>query len=156
MSRCIHRTGRVSSFLSFCCKRIQPIDLLAKLRPASFHAVHVLLKMNALINTMEKGTCRSGEWLMQEGEPGDAMYVIKSGKLEVFVGGRLTRHVGRGCAVGELALLYHTPRSASVKVGQQARCTRAFSWLTRYAEEDTPDSLFCSFRCGILPLTQFV
>lgn len=53
---------------------------------------------------------------MQEGEPGDAMYVIKTGKLEVYVGGSLTRHVGRGCAVGELALLYHTPRSASVKV----------------------------------------
>ncbi|CAN0426315.1 unnamed protein product, partial [Ectocarpus sp. 12 AP-2014] len=52
---------------------------------------------------------------MQEGEPGDAMYVIKTGKLEVYVGGTLTRHVGPGCAVGELALLYHTPRSASVK-----------------------------------------
>ncbi|CAM9156617.1 unnamed protein product, partial [Hapterophycus canaliculatus] len=72
-------------------------------------------QMNALINTMEKETCRSGEWLMQEGEPGDAMYVIKTGKLEVYVGGSLTRHVGRGGAVGELALLYHTPRSASVK-----------------------------------------
>lgn len=73
--------------------------------------------MNALINTMEKSTCRSGEWLMQEGDPGDAMYVIKSGKLEVYVGGSLTRHIGRGGAVGELALFYHTPRSASVKVG---------------------------------------
>eukprot|EP00903_Cladosiphon_okamuranus_P013311 g12406.t1 len=72
-------------------------------------------QMNSLINTMEKGTCRCGEWLMQEGEPGDAMYVIKSGKMEVYVGGSLTRHVGRGNAVGELALLYHTPRSASVK-----------------------------------------
>lgn len=58
---------------------------------------------------------------MQEGEPGDAMYVIKSGKLEVYVGGSLTRHVGRGCAVGELALLYHTPRSASVKVRNLGR-----------------------------------
>lgn len=65
---------------------------------------------------MEKATCRSGEWLMQEGEPGDAMYVVKTGKLEVYVGGSLTRHIGRGSAVGELALLYLTPRSASVKV----------------------------------------
>lgn len=65
---------------------------------------------------MEKMTIPAGEWLMREGEPGDAMYVIKSGKLEVFVAGRLTRHIGRGNAVGELALLYHTPRSASVKV----------------------------------------
>eukprot|EP00904_Undaria_pinnatifida_P007854 jgi/Undpi1/4199/HiC_scaffold_16.g07566.m1 len=72
-------------------------------------------QMNALIDTMQKETCPAGQWLMQEGEPGDTMYVIKTGKLEVFVGGRLTRHIGRGGAVGELALLYHTPRSASVK-----------------------------------------
>ncbi|CAM9977148.1 unnamed protein product [Sphacelaria rigidula] len=64
---------------------------------------------------MEKETRAAGEWLMKEGEPGDAMYVIQTGKLEVYVGGKLTRHVGRGAAVGELALLYHTPRSASVK-----------------------------------------
>lgn len=76
--------------------------------------------MNALIDTMQKETCPAGQWLMQEGEPGDTMYVIKSGKLEVFVGGKLTRHIGRGGAVGELALLYHTPRSASVKVRKSA------------------------------------
>lgn len=67
---------------------------------------------------MEKETRAAGEWLMKEGEPGDAMYVIQTGKLEVYVGGKLTRHVGRGAAVGELALLYHMPRSASVKVNQ--------------------------------------
>lgn len=75
-----------------------------------------VVQVNALIDTMETETLPSGEWLMREGEPGDAMYVIKTGKMEVYVGGRLTRNVGRGCAVGELALLYHTPRSASVKV----------------------------------------
>lgn len=72
--------------------------------------------MNSLIDSMQKETILAGEWLMKEGEPGDAMHVIKTGKLEVYVAGVLTRHVGKGCAVGELALLYHTPRSASVKV----------------------------------------
>ena len=81
-------------------------------------------QMNALIDTMQKETCPAGQWLMQEGEPGDTMYVIKTGKLEVFVGGKLTRHIGRGGAVGELALLYHTPRSASVKVRQVQSCIR--------------------------------
>ncbi|CAN0244554.1 unnamed protein product, partial [Discosporangium mesarthrocarpum] len=72
--------------------------------------------MNALLDTMEKEARAAGEWLMQEGEKGDAMYVIKSGRVEVFMNGELTREVGPGGAVGELALLYHTPRSASVKV----------------------------------------
>lgn len=81
--------------------------------PPALHAPPT--QMNALIDTMQKETCPAGQWLMQEGEPGDTMYVIKTGKLEVFVGGKLTRHIGQGGAVGELALLYHTPRSASVK-----------------------------------------
>lgn len=72
--------------------------------------------MNALIDSMEKLTLPSEEWLMREGEPGDTMYVIKSGRLEVYVGSKLMRCIGKGNTVGELALLYHTPRSASVKV----------------------------------------
>lgn len=78
---------------------------------------------------------------MQEGEPGDAMYVIKSGKLEVYVGGSLTRHVGRGCAVGELALLYHTPRSASVKVSnlsRPGRTTARRGWMPGLARSWEP------------------
>lgn len=101
--------------------------------------------MNALIDTMEKDTLAAGEWLMREGEPGDAMYVIKTGKLEVFVGGSLTRHLGRGGAVGELALLYHTPRSASVKVRETQSirprfCSTmqtpvSYDWLIPYKHE---------------------
>ena len=49
----------------------------------------------------------AGEWLFQEGDPGDAMYVIRAGRLEV-VAAALTAGpcvLGRGEVVGELALL---------------------------------------------------
>ncbi len=60
----------------------------------------------------------AGEWLFQEGDPGDAMYVVRAGRLEVVVGDQDAaplRVLGRGEVVGELALLSSVPRSASVR-----------------------------------------
>jgi NTE family protein len=67
----------------------------------------------------------AGEWLFREGDPGDALYVVRAGRLEVLdeSGPAKLRELGRGDAVGELGLLTHSPRSASV------RATRATDLL---------------------------
>ncbi len=62
---------------------------------------------------------RAGEWLFRQGEPGDSLYVVVRGRLEVVIetGSELkvVRVLGRGESVGELALLTESPRSASVR-----------------------------------------
>src|SRR5688572_15916017 len=62
---------------------------------------------------------RAGAWLWRQGEPGDSLYVVLTGRLEVVAedGPQATviRVLGRGDAVGELALLTDSPRSASVR-----------------------------------------
>ncbi len=60
-----------------------------------------------------------GATLMTQGEPGDAMYVVVSGRLRAYVDDgdglpRLVREMGRGHIVGEMALLTGEPRSATV------------------------------------------
>jgi NTE family protein len=59
------------------------------------------------------------DWLFRQGEPPGSLYVVRSGRLSVSVenGGRQTavRTVGPGSALGELALLTRSPRSASVQ-----------------------------------------
>lgn len=67
----------------------------------------------------------AGEWLFREGDPGDTMYVVRVGRLEVVDegAGAVIRELGRGDALGELALLTASPRSASV------RATRASDLL---------------------------
>ncbi|HEY4427140.1 MAG TPA: MFS transporter [Solirubrobacteraceae bacterium] len=59
----------------------------------------------------------AGEWLFREGDPGDAMYVVCAGRLEVVdeAADTVIRELGRGDALGELALLCASPRSASVR-----------------------------------------
>ena len=62
----------------------------------------------------------AGEWLFREGDPGDAMYLVRAGRLEVVSGssGVVVRELGRGDALGELALLTGSPRSASVRAAR--------------------------------------
>ena len=58
-----------------------------------------------------------GEWLFHEGDPGDTLYLVRSGRLEVVDERAATRlrEIARGEAVGELGLLAEAPRSASVR-----------------------------------------
>jgi NTE family protein len=61
----------------------------------------------------------AGEWLFRQGDEGDTLYVIRAGRLEVLTGaGEVIRVLGRGAALGELALLTSSPRSASARAAR--------------------------------------
>ena len=62
---------------------------------------------------------RAGATLFEEGEPGDAAYLVATGRLRVTQAGRDGRveeigDVGRGELVGEMSLVDGEPRTASV------------------------------------------
>ena len=57
----------------------------------------------------------AGVVLFERGDPGDALYVIRHGRLEVVVDGEVVREAGRGEVLGELALLTGEPRNATVR-----------------------------------------
>ena len=60
-------------------------------------------------------TVPAGAWLMRAGDPAGAAYVVRAGRLEVDVAGRLVRELGPGEVLGEMALLTGEVRSASVR-----------------------------------------
>ena len=64
----------------------------------------------------------AGEWLFREGEDADALFVVRAGRLDVVAegDGKLIRVLGRGAALGELALLTSMPRSASVRAARDS------------------------------------
>ena len=67
---------------------------------------------------MKQKSVKSGETVIQEGEDGQEMYVIEQGKLEcskVIEGKSIKlKEYYPGEAFGELALLYNTPRAATI------------------------------------------
>lgn len=59
-----------------------------------------------------------GETLMRQGETGDALYLLVSGRLRVYIEEdgerRVVREVSRGEVVGEMSLITDAPRSATL------------------------------------------
>ena len=51
---------------------------------------------------------------MTQGEPGDLYQVIVKGHVDISQDGSVINHQGPGSGVGELALLFPTPRTATV------------------------------------------
>lgn len=64
---------------------------------------------------------KKGQKLFQQGDPGDALYVIAEGEMQVIVDGVEVNRLGPGESIGEMALLDDQPRSATVAAGSDAR-----------------------------------
>jgi len=55
----------------------------------------------------------AGKVVFREGDPGDTVYVVLDGKVDLRVNGRLVETVGPGGLLGEMALIEQAPRVAS-------------------------------------------
>ena len=57
---------------------------------------------------------KAGEALFKKGDPASCMYVLLSGKLRVGDGNKIFEQLAAGGLVGEMALIDHAPRAATV------------------------------------------
>lgn len=66
-----------------------------------------------------------GEVVVRQGEPGDSLYVVQDGEVEIIVEEDGTevvlRHAHRNEVLGEMALFEHQPRSATIRAKGNAR-----------------------------------
>lgn len=80
-----------------------------------------------LINELPVETLEAGKYLFHEGEPGNSLYVVKSGKIEVVLAGGTSdemhlRFCGPGEYVGEMSLiLKQGRRTASVRTTEDSQ-----------------------------------
>lgn len=72
-------------------------------------------KMDLLLRGMKKEEKAADELLIIEGESGTKLFVVEMGTLVVTINGTTIREMTKGAIVGELALLYDAPRSATVQ-----------------------------------------
>jgi CRP-like cAMP-binding protein len=83
----------------------QPLPLFALLPEKAF--VELAQKMKLVER-------RAGERLITEGETGDLMYMVASGQARVEKGGARVARLREGAIFGDLAVLFHRPRNATV------------------------------------------
>ncbi len=72
-----------------------------------------------LVSALRSLHLAKGTHLFREGDPGDGLYLIKSGRVRIVTRGekeeeKIVAYLGRGDAVGELALLTGEPHAFSV------------------------------------------
>lgn len=81
---------------------------------------------NDLASHSTRVRVHTGDWLFHRGDPADALYVVLSGRLEVVIEAprKVLRVLGRGAALGELALLTGSTRSASIRARRDSELLR--------------------------------
>ncbi|XP_041324257.1 cGMP-dependent protein kinase 2 isoform X3 [Pyrgilauda ruficollis] len=68
-----------------------------------------------MVECMYERTFQQGSYIIRQGEPGNHIFVLKEGSLEVFQQNKLLSSIPVWTAFGELAILYNCTRTASVK-----------------------------------------
>jgi CRP-like cAMP-binding protein len=88
---------------------LRNVPLFAKLEPA---------KLKLLAFTSERLTYEPGQAFFQQGDPGDAAFIILEGEAEVMIdtpkGPVRVANLARNEIVGEIAVLCEVPRTATV------------------------------------------
>ena len=90
---------------------------VAKLIKDALSGINILTSDNEanILSSMDRQEYPLNHILITKGEPGDCLYIVESGVLEVVIEEDVIRSMGPGSTIGELALLYDAPRSATVR-----------------------------------------
>ena len=84
-------------------------------------------KLVDIVMLMKEKNFVAKEIVFNEGEIGDKLYMIKSGRVKVYIGNKYMRELGEGSCFGEVALLLNEPRTATIK----ASCECKMCYLTK-------------------------
>src|SRR5579864_7637762 len=93
-------------------ERIQTVE---RLRQFPLLADLSSRELDALASKLHRERFPAGAVVVKEGDPGDAFYLVDSGQAEVIGGERRVKILGSGTYFGEIALLLHVPRQATVR-----------------------------------------
>jgi CRP-like cAMP-binding protein len=80
--------------------------------------------LEALADIVEDESVPAGAVICEQGRVADASYVVAEGEASVMVGDEIVGIVGPGESVGEMGLLDHLPRSATVTARTPMRLYR--------------------------------
>ena len=82
----------------------------------------------------------AGEFVFKAGDPGETMYIITEGEVDILDGsGTALDTAGPGSIVGELALIDDTPRSATVIARTDCQLVPVDRRRFQYMVSETPN-----------------
>lgn len=100
------------------------VDVLARLRGVSFLSGLPPAGLDRVSRSAAWVDVAEGEDVVVQGQPGDAYFVVDSGRCSVSVDGSAAHDLGPGDGFGEIALLLDVPRTATVAAAEPTRLLR--------------------------------
>lgn len=90
------------------------------------------------ISGQTSGSFKAGETIFSAGDEGTAMYVVKSGTVEIRVSGKAFDSVKPGGVFGEMALIDRAPRSADAVAGTDCEVVEVDEKLFGFLVSEAP------------------
>jgi len=85
-------------------------------------------EISAIAAVAQEHPFDAGQIIVTQGTPGQAFYMVLSGRVEIVRDGRSFGSFGPGDFFGEMALLDQAPRSATIHALEATRCLMLSSW----------------------------
>jgi len=95
-------------------------------------------ELEQIASSMKSRTFSAGQEIAVEGESGVGFFVIEDGQARVTVRGDEVRTLGPGDYFGEVALITHGARTATVTADTELKTYGMTFWDFRPLVEDTP------------------
>ncbi|MCA9533493.1 MAG: Stp1/IreP family PP2C-type Ser/Thr phosphatase [Myxococcales bacterium] len=94
------------------------LEMLHKMPLFRFVTYQELVRV---VNITDVKTFKAGETVVTEGDEGEEMFLVLSGRVRIHTGETLIAHLGPGQHLGEMSLIDKAPRSASVTAEEDSR-----------------------------------
>ena len=92
-----------------------------------------------------------GQVIFREGEPGDSMYVILEGEIEIRVRDKAIDTSGPGHIIGEMALVDKSPRSATAVAKTACKVVPVNEKQFSFMVQETPHFAITVMRLDVRP-----
>lgn len=96
-------------------------------------------EIQAIVAVAQESGFQAGQIIVTQGTPGQAFYLILSGRVEIIRDGQSLGAFGPGDFFGEMSLLDQAPRSATIRALEPTVCLMLSSWDFRALLEQHPN-----------------
>lgn len=126
-------------------------SILAAIRSSMLFSQLSSDQQNQVVDEMWLRPVPQGQSIITQGDNGDFFYVVESGQFDIFVTGKdgVTAKVasrGPGSSFGELALMYNSPRAATVTALAQAAVWAVDRWTFRRVVAQISDQVLREYE----------
>ncbi|CAH8466527.1 unnamed protein product [Schistosoma margrebowiei] len=92
----------------------QKLRLVSVVKPIFIFRSLDEIQLRRVIDAIKETPVTKGQVIINQGEDGDYFYVIESGDYDIIINGNTVGSYAGSGSFGELALMYNTPRAATI------------------------------------------